>query len=131
MNAKASRCPCGGTGYATCCGRYHGGLPAPDAEALMRSRYSAYALGLETYLLATWHHDTCPAALDLATDKMKWTGLEIKSSTRESANQATVEFVARYKVAGRAHRLHEISRFARADERWFYVDGKFPAERER
>lgn len=131
MNAKASRCPCGGTDYATCCGRYHGGLYAPDAEALMRSRYSAYALGLETYLLATWHPDTRPAALDLAAGAVKWIELEVKSNAMESASQATVEFVARYKIAGRAHRLHEISRFARADERWFYVDGEFPAERER
>jgi SEC-C motif-containing protein len=92
----------------------------------MRSRYSAYVLGLEVYLLATWHSDTRPAALDFAVDTVKWMGLEIKNSTQESANQAVVEFVACYKIAGRAHRLHEISRFARVDGQWFYVDGKFP-----
>jgi SEC-C motif-containing protein len=130
MSAKTLRCPCGGAGYSACCGRYHGGLPAPDAEALMRSRYSAYALGLEAYLLDTWHPDTRPAALDLAAGKMKWVGLEIKNSTAEPADQATVEFVARYKIAGRAHRLHEISRFVRVEGQWFYVDGKFPARHE-
>ncbi|MBY0575717.1 MAG: hypothetical protein K2P67_03865 [Gallionellaceae bacterium] len=131
MSANTLRCPCGGADYSVCCGRYHGGLPAPDAEALMRSRYSAYVLGLESYLLATWHPDTRPAELDLAADKMKWIGLDIKNCTAESADQATVEFVARYKIAGRAHRLHEISRFVCVEGQWFYVDGKFPARRER
>lgn len=124
MNAMP--CPCGGADYAACCGRYHGGAPAPDAAVLMRSRYSAYALKLEAYLLATWHPCTRPASLDLAEDDTKWLGLEVKRHTPESADSATVEFVARYKIGGRAYRLHEISRFARADGRWFYVDGEFP-----
>lgn len=92
----------------------------------MRSRYSAYVMKLEDYLLATWHPDTRPAALDLAYDDTKWLGLEVKCHRQESADQASVEFVARYKIAGRAHRLHEISRFVREDGRWFYMDGKFP-----
>src|SRR3989338_1791125 len=124
MTAKP--CPCGAADYATCCGRYHGGASAPDAESLMRSRYSAYVLGLEAYLLATWHHTTRPAALDLAADNAKWLGLEVKKHTPESADRATVEFVARYKISGRAHRLHEISRFTREEGRGFYVDGEFP-----
>ena len=124
MTAKP--CPCGAADYATCCGRYHGGASAPDAESLMRSRYSAYVLGLEAYLLATWHPGTRPAALDLAADNAKWLGLEVKKHTPESADRATVEFVARYKISGRAHRLHEISRFVREEGRWFYVDGEFP-----
>lgn len=90
----------------------------------MRSRYTAYVLKLEDYLLATWHPDTRPDALDLADDDTKWLGLEIKRQ-QESGDAAVVEFVARYKVAGRAHRLHEISRFERKDGRWFYVDGEF------
>lgn len=92
----------------------------------MRSRYSAYVLKLEDYLLATWHHTTRPAALDLATDNAKWLGLEVRKHTQESADRATVEFVARYKIGGRAHRMHEISRFMREEGKWFYVDGEFP-----
>jgi SEC-C motif-containing protein len=119
-------CPCGGADYITCCGRYHNGTPALDAEALMRSRYSAYVLKLEAYLLATWHPDTRPATLDLAADKSKWIGLEVKRRGTESADRATVEFIARYRTGGRAQRLHEISRFVREQGRWFYVDGEFP-----
>ncbi|MDD2913921.1 MAG: YchJ family metal-binding protein [Gallionella sp.] len=119
-------CPCGAPDYAACCGHYHSGAPAPDATALMRSRYSAYVLKLGNYLLDTWHPSTRPATLDLATDNAKWLGLEVKNSAAESAERATVEFVARYKTGGRAHRLHEISRFLREEGRWYYVDGEFP-----
>ncbi len=92
----------------------------------MRSRYSAYALKLEAYLLATWHSSTRPPALDLAADNAKWLGLEVKRHTAESADRAAVEFVARRKTGGRAYRLHEVSRFVRENGRWFYVDGEFP-----
>ncbi|MDO8704653.1 MAG: YchJ family metal-binding protein [Sulfuricaulis sp.] len=126
MTEKPIPCPCGATDYATCCGRYHYGALAPDAATLMRSRYSAYVLKLEEYLLATWHPGTRPAALDLAVDNAKWVGLEVKKHTPESADRATVEFVARYKVGGRAHRLHEVSHFVREEGRWFYVSGEFP-----
>jgi len=125
MTAKPLPCPCGGADYATCCGRDHNGEPAQDALTLMRSRYSAYLLKLEPYLLATWHDSTRPAALDLAMDNTKWIGLEIRKHNAESADRATVEFVARYKIGGRAARLHEISRFVREDGRWFYLDGEF------
>lgn len=121
-----SDCPCGsGQPYAACCGRLHAGAAnAPAADALMRSRYSAYVLGLEPYLLATWHPTTRPAALDLAGDAgTKWLGLEIRRRQTTDADHATVEFVARYRIAGRGHRLHEISRFVREDGRWYYVDG--------
>ncbi|HEU0219988.1 MAG TPA: YchJ family metal-binding protein [Gallionella sp.] len=126
MTAKPSPCPCGATNYAACCGCYHGGEPAPDAAALMRSRYSAYVLKLEGYLLATWHPSTRPAVLDLAANNVKWLVLEVKKGTSESADRATVEFVARYKIGGRAHRLHEASYFVLEEGRWFYVDGEFP-----
>lgn len=119
-------CPCGSANYATCCARYHNGAAAPDAESLMRSRYSAYVLKLEPYLLATWHPDTRPATLDLAEDAAKWLGLQVKKHMIESADSASVEFIARYKIAGRAHRLHEVSQFSRQDGLWFYVDGEFP-----
>lgn len=126
MNKKpAPACPCGGISYAACCEPIHRGAPASGAAPLMRSRYSAYVLKLEDYLLATWHPDTRPAMLDLADDDTKWLGLVIKRQ-QESGDTAVVEFVARYKVAGRAHRLHEISRFVREDGRWFYVEGEFP-----
>ena len=117
-------CPCGRPlPYAECCARHHAGSPAADAEALMRSRYSAYVLRLEDYLLATWHASTRPAALALdVTPQPKWLGLELKSKSG-SGDTASVEFVARCKQGGRAQRLHEISRFVREDGYWYYVDG--------
>lgn len=118
-------CPCGAKDYATCCAPYHQGAAAPDAQALMRSRYSAYVLKLEDYLLATWHASTRPEKLELLADNSKWLGLEIKRHEVQSPEQATVEFVARYKIAGRAYRLHELSRFVREDGRWYYLDGDF------
>jgi len=120
-------CPCGSTKlYAACCGRWHAGpqhLQAPDAEALMRSRYSAYALDLPDYLLATWHASTRPASLQATEPGLKWLGLDVRRHHALDADHATVEFVARSKSAGRAQRLRESSRFAREGGRWFYVDG--------
>lgn len=94
----------------------------------MRSRYSAYVLALEDYLLATWHPTTRPASLDFSDNsKTRWLGLEIKRHTVMDANQAQVEFVARYKIGGLAAvRLHEISDFIFEEGRWFYVSGIFP-----
>lgn len=121
------RPPGGGSGQAltTCCGRYlDGGVAAPTAEALMRSRYSAYVLLREDYLLATWHASTRPAQLGLAQEvSTKWIGLEVKRHEQQDENHAVVEFVARYKVNGRAHRMHETSRFVREGGCWYYVDG--------
>jgi SEC-C motif-containing protein len=120
-------CPCGsGVAYERCCARYHAGpeqLRAPSPEALMRSLYSAYALGLADYLLATWHPSTRPARLEAADPALKWLGLEVRARGSTDADHGTIEFVARSKRAGRAHRLHETSRFVREDGRWFYVDG--------
>jgi SEC-C motif-containing protein len=120
-------CPCGsGRAYGACCGRWHAGaqhLQAPDAEALMRSRYSAYVLGLTDYLLATWHATTRPASLTPNEPGLKWLGLEVKRHLPQDADHAQVEFVARSKLGGRAHRLHETSRFVREGGRWYYVDG--------
>ncbi|MBW8363213.1 MAG: SEC-C domain-containing protein [Rhizobium sp.] len=123
---SAAACPCGsGRPLADCCGRFHAGDPAPDAESLMRSRYSAYVLGLEDYLRATWHPATCPVALGLdAVPRPQWLGLTVKAHTPLDETHATVEFIARYKLNGRAFRLHETSRFERADGRWLYVDGE-------
>jgi SEC-C motif-containing protein len=118
-------CPCGrAASLSECCGRYLAGEPAPDAESLMRSRYTAFTLADEAYLLATWHPDTRPGALNLAAEPQpKWLGLSVKSHLRQDENNATVEFVARYKIAGRATRLHETSRFEKLDGRWYYLDG--------
>jgi SEC-C motif domain protein len=118
-------CPCGsGRALEHCCGRYHAGEAAPDADSLMRSRYSAYVLGLEDYLRATWHPDTCPVALGLdATPRPQWLGLTVKACASQDTTHATVEFVARYKLNGRAFKLHETSRFENLGGRWVYVDG--------
>ncbi len=89
----------------------------------MRSRYSAYALGLIDYLLATWHPSTAPGELELPP--VKWLSLEVRQAT-ESGDAAVVEFVARYRVNGRAERMHEVSRFVRQDGRWYYIDGQTP-----
>jgi SEC-C motif-containing protein len=122
----ASPCPCGrGATLAACCGRYldhFDTTPAPDAEHLMRSRYSAFVLGRADYLLATWHAGQRPATLEL-DDGAKWLGLEVRSHRATGADRAEVEFVARWRLGGRAVRLHERSRFVREGGRWYYVDG--------
>ncbi len=126
MGAMTTRsCPCGLTGpYEKCCGRYHAGAAAPSAEALMRSRYSAFVRQDAGYLLRTWHPRTRPARLDL-DPAMRWTGLEILGTTDGSAfhTTGTVTFRASY----RGGSLHERSRFERVDGAWVYVDGDFLA----
>lgn len=125
IDTKMTHCPCGNTHYINCCGRYlDHGEAAATAEILMRSRYTAYTLNREDYLLATWHHSTRPASLELARQPPnQWLGLTVKRYEQLSADHAIVEFVARYKINGRAYRLHEISRFIQERELWFYVDG--------
>lgn len=92
----------------------------------MRSRYSAYVLCLDDYLLATWHPSSRPASLELSPDDgTKWLGLEVKRHQMIDPIHATVEFVARFRIDGRGHRLHEISNFVCENGRWFYVDGRF------
>ena len=94
----------------------------------MRSRYCAYAVSELAYLLATWHVSTTPG--DLSLSLVKWTGLEVLHAA-EAGEAGVVEFVARYKVNGKAEHLHEISRFVRENSpqggRWFYIDGQPPA----
>jgi len=111
--------------YAECCGRYvdaYDDTRAPDAESLMRSRYSAYVLQREPYLLATWHPSTRPVGLEF-DPTMKWLGLTVRAAASTGADHAEVEFVARSRVNGRGQRMHERSRFVRQEGRWFYVDG--------
>ncbi len=128
-------CPCGRTdrrdkpiAYAMCCGRYvddfeHAG--APDAESLMRSRYTAFVRERGAYLLATWHPSTRPASIEFEPG-VKWLGLDVRSRSVLDADHAEVEFVARQRssATGAATRLHERSRFVREDDgRWYYLDG--------
>ncbi|TBR36694.1 MULTISPECIES: YchJ family protein [Dyella] len=121
-------CPCGNAdGYPRCCGPLHEGLAADTAERLMRSRYSAYVLKREDYLLATWHASTRPATLKLAAQQPAptWLGLDVRHFEAEG-DSAVVEFVARLRYGGgKAQRMHEISRFVREDGRWYYLDGSF------
>ncbi|KAF7598622.1 MAG: hypothetical protein CGU28_10575 [Candidatus Dactylopiibacterium carminicum] len=127
MNGKTMRepCPCGnGKPYMDCCGRWHAGAAAPSPEALMRSRYTAFALGLEAYLLATWHPSTRPATLDLAVSpQARWIGLQILAAPAAEGVSGEVSFVARCRIGGRAERLQECSRFVREEGRWYYLDG--------
>jgi SEC-C motif domain protein len=122
------QCVCGASSaYPDCCGRYlDDGLFPDTAEALMRSRYVAYVQERADYLLRTWHPSTRPAALDFEREPVRWLGLQVRrvAAGRPEDTQGIVEFVARYKVGGRAHRLHEISRFVREDGRWLYRDAE-------
>lgn len=123
-----SRCPCDPQRlYADCCGPLHAGAVAATAEALMRSRYSAYVLGERDYLLASWHPRTRPATLELdPPGALRWLGLEVRRCGQAGTDAAVVEFVARCKAGGApATRLHETSRFLREDGRWYYLDGEF------
>ncbi|KND59820.1 UPF0225 protein YchJ [Candidatus Burkholderia verschuerenii] len=133
---KPVDCPCGGASpvkranakpprYDACCGRFiEGSAFASNAMELMRSRYTAYVLGDIAYLRATWDAATCPPDLDVSDPGTRWLGLEIKRHTVVDADREEVEFVARYKVDGRAHRLHEASRFKRdSTAHWIYIDG--------
>lgn len=116
-------CPCGsGQPLPNCCGPYvQGQQSAPNPSALMRSRYTAYTQGNASYLLDTWHSATRPARLSLDEDpRPHWLGLKIVAV---SDDPPTVEFVARYRVGGKGHRLHERSRFVLEDGRWWYYDG--------
>jgi SEC-C motif-containing protein len=96
--------------------------PAPDAESLIRSRYSAFALKRNDYLLATWHTSTWPADVS-PDDGTKWLGLDLRRHLVTDVDHAQLEFVARYRIAGRGARIHELSRFIREAGRWYYVDG--------
>lgn len=124
---KNDPCPCGsGHPLEGCCGRFTDAHEQPaTAEQLMRSRYTAYTLGREDYLRETWHPTTRRQDLKL-DEPVTWLGLKILRTEAGGVtdNHGLVEFVARYKVAGRAHRLHEISRFQRRNGRWVYVTGE-------
>ncbi|MEU8185291.1 YchJ family protein [Micromonospora sp. NPDC049044] len=119
-------CPCGsGQAYAACCAPVHAGdAQAPTAEALMRSRFSAFALGDTGYLLRSWHSSTRPEDLELSPAQ-RWTRLEIIDTERGGLldTAGTVTFHAHYRDAGRPGTIIERSRFVREDGRWVYLDG--------
>ncbi len=117
-------CPCrSGRPYEACCGRFITQSARPEnAEALMRSRYTAHVLGDEGYLAATWHPDHRPRELNLDAG-VRWIGLEILEA-KEAGDAAMVEFEARFLAGGRVDALRERSRFVRVSGRWFYTDGE-------
>lgn len=120
-------CPCySGKAYTDCCQPLHNGTPAPDAERLMRSRYSAYALKLPEYILHTWHQDTQPKSLtqeDLGG--IKWLKLQVLSHEQPDADTAFVKFVATFQSGNqKKEQLTEYSRFSRESGQWLYIDGQ-------
>ena len=133
------QCSCGRTdarnqrlAFDRCCGPHLAGVPAVDPQSLMRSRYTAFVLGDQAYLLATWHPSTRPRQIDFERDA-KWLGLEVRSHQRVDADHAEIEFVARYRTAGAASaqrgqavRLHQRSRFVREGGRWYYLNAGTP-----
>ena len=125
--SSVSLCPCGtGRAYTDCCGPLHAGArPAPTAVALMRSRFSAFAVGDVDYLLTSWHPDTRPADLTL-DGTITWRRLQIVDTDAGDEADATgvVEFRAQYVHGDGRHILHERSRFERVKGEWRYVDGE-------
>jgi SEC-C motif-containing protein len=123
---SATRCPCGsGDTYAACCERFHSGeAAAPTATALMRSRFSAFAVADADYLLETWHPSTRPEVLEL-DDGLHWTRLDLVDAVDGGPFDQTgiVEFRAHHRAADVRGVLHERSRFVRESGRWCYVSG--------
>lgn len=130
-----SECPCGsGVSYADCCEAIlTGSLMAPTAERLMRSRYTAYQKAAIGHLGDSLHpehkSDWDEAATLRWAETAEWQGLEIVATEAgaEGDDAGTVEFIANYRQDGVTKRHHEISRFARLDGKWYYVDGQLPA----
>ena len=119
-----TRCPCGsGDTYATCCQRLHlGDAQAPSAEALMRSRFSAFAVGDADYLLRTWHPSTRPPSLEL-DPAQRWLSLEVLHAHGGLFDtEGRVEFRAHYRDLRGRGSMHERSTFTRNDGAWVYVD---------
>ncbi|TFD31485.1 hypothetical protein E3T49_06175 [Cryobacterium cryoconiti] len=126
---RPPHCPClSGNPYAECCGRFHSGEAfAPTAEALMRSRYAAFARGEAGYLLATWHPLTRPESLELDAD-VRWLRLDIERTVQGGLfdSEGVVEFTAYSRSGGVAAQQHEVSRFVRLDRRWVYLEAVQP-----
>jgi SEC-C motif-containing protein len=111
--------------FKECCGPFLNNQTLPQtAEQLMRSRYCAYCLANTEYLLATWHSGTRPKNIEL-DPAIRWTRLQIRRvhAGASSDSDGQVEYIAVFKRQGKAHRLHELSRFVSEGKKWFYVDG--------
>ena len=130
--AATAPCPCGRTHttgkrttllpFAQCCMPIlQATQPAADAESLMRSRYTAYTLCDTHWLLQSWHPSTRPADIEAPEPGLQWLGLDVRRAVQTDADHGVVEFVARSKLGGRAHRLHEVSTFVREGGRWLYL----------
>ena len=122
----SASCPCGsGKELDQCCGRLISGeIEAVSAEQLMRSRYTAYVQGADDYILSTWHPATAPRSID-KDQPVKWVGLKVITTDAGGPDddKGSVEFVATFKVNGRAEKLHEVSEFVRVSGLWRYVGG--------
>jgi SEC-C motif-containing protein len=123
--APGDPCPCGsGELFASCCAPLLAGEPAPTAERLMRSRYTAFATGDAAHLARTWHPRTRPAELDLDPGR-RWTELRILARIAGGEDDADgiVAFEASWVDGAERGTLRERSRFSRRGGRWLYVDG--------
>jgi len=122
-----NQCECGsGHDYLDCCGQYHQGIALPmTAEALLRSRYSAYVREYDQYLSKTWHASTRPKDSINHNPQLIWRGLEVVNieGGGERDAKGEIEFVARYTISGHPEELHERSRFVREAGEWLYVEG--------
>lgn len=123
---KMNQCPCGsGRAYEACCGRYHRGETPPTAEALMRSRYSAFALGETGYLAATAREPGTEEEIRRSCDALAFLRLEVGETTGGGTEDdtGTVAFTVWFREGGKLGALRERSRFEREQGRWIYLDG--------
>ena len=121
-------CSCGsGKSPEACCLPVIAGKRRVEtAEQLMRSRYTAYVLGDEAYLLSSWHAHTRPEFLPKQAGDLNWTGLVVCriEAGNPGDKHADVEFVAHYEQGGKVGKMHENSHFVFEQGNWFYVDGE-------
>ena len=124
-------CLCGSTlNYSACCGRFHSGEHTPPtAEALMRSRFTAYAMRNVGYLQSSWDKSKCPAIIDFSKETATWQKLQIVNTKKggQQDSKGIVEFKAFYSQDNGDYFLHEISRFVKTGQRWLYLDGVIKA----
>ncbi|MDQ1177565.1 YchJ family protein [Microbacterium sp. SORGH_AS_0421] len=119
--APDAACPCGRAPFGECCGPILDGAVAPSAERLMRSRYTAFAVGDAGHLARSWHPRTRPDDI-VVDDGTEWIALVIEDAS-EDGDAATVTFRAAWRHGRERGELRERSRFARRGGRWVYVDG--------
>jgi SEC-C motif-containing protein len=129
-------CICGiGESTETHCLPIIDGAPAPTAEALMRSRYTAYVLGKIDYIFDSLHpsqrSDVDRSATEQWSKKADWKSLEVVSTEKggEGDDTGSVEFIARFEMGGVAQEHRELATFRRSERRWYYVDGKVSGQK--